>query len=66
MLSPNFYVNDFLGGAASKQDALKLSYDLIIVLKKAGLKVYKWLSNENKLLISVKISLYSNNGRDLS
>jgi len=65
-LSRDFYVDDFLGGAASKQDALKLRDDLIIVLKKAGLELCKWSSNEPELLVGVETLLYPNNGRDLN
>jgi len=40
-LNQDFSV-DFLGGAASLSEALKLLDDLITVLKKAGMELCKW------------------------
>lgn len=52
-LSRDFYVDDFLGGAASKNAALKLRDDLINVLAKAGMELCKWSSNQPDLLSTV-------------
>jgi len=64
-LSRDFYVDDFLGGAVSKQAALKLRDDLIIILKSAGLELCKWSSNEPDLLIGVEAAPSTNNELDL-
>jgi len=52
-LNQDFYVDDFLGGAASLSEALKLRNDLITVLKKAGMELCKWSSNDYRLLKDV-------------
>lgn len=51
-LSRDFYVDDFLGGATSKQAALQLHDDLIIILKRAGLEHYA--SNDPYLLFGAE------------
>lgn len=48
-LSRDFYVDDFLGGATSKRNALKFRDNLIAVLPKSGLKLCKWSSNHPDL-----------------
>jgi hypothetical protein len=53
VLKHDFYVDDFLGGAGSISEALKLRDDLIKVLQKAGMELCKWSSNDPRLLESV-------------
>lgn len=48
-LKHDFYVDDFLGGAGSISEALKLRDDLITVLQKAGMELCKWSSNDHRL-----------------
>lgn len=64
-LGRDFYVDDFLGGAMSKQAAFKLRDDLITILKSAGLDLCKWSSNDPDLLIGVEAAPDSNNELDL-
>lgn len=52
-LKHDFYVDDFLGGAGSISEALKLRDDLIAVLQKAGMELCKWSSNDPRLLENV-------------
>ncbi|KAF0706234.1 Integrase catalytic domain-containing protein, partial [Aphis craccivora] len=46
----DFCVDDYLGGASSKETALQLRNDLIKVTRKAGFELRKWVSNDNELL----------------
>jgi len=55
-LKRDFYVDDFLGGAESISEALKLRDDLITVLQKAGMELCKWSSNDPRLLENVDIA----------
>lgn len=46
----DFYMDDFLGGAMTKTEILKLREDLTTVLGTAGLELGKWSSNGPELL----------------
>jgi hypothetical protein len=59
-LSRDFYVDDFLGGAASIPEALKIRDELITILRTAGLELCKWASNEPRLLDGVDALIKSN------
>ncbi|XP_050063272.1 uncharacterized protein LOC114130946 [Aphis gossypii] len=49
----DFYMDDFLGGAMLKGDAIKLRDNLISIMSKAGLELRKWLSNDPELIADV-------------
>ena len=49
-LVKSFYVDDFLGGAATPEEALVLYNDLRAVLEKAGFHLKKWRSSSIKVL----------------
>ena len=49
-LEKSFYVDDFLGGAATIEEALILYKDLRAVLEKAGFHLKKWRSSSIKVL----------------
>jgi len=46
----DFCVDDYLGGASTKETALQLRNDLIKVTRKAGFELRKWVSNDKELL----------------
>jgi len=46
----DFCVDDYLGGASTKEDALQLRNDLIQVTRRAGFELRKWVSNDKELL----------------
>ncbi|CAK9801656.1 hypothetical protein ANTPLA_LOCUS2890 [Anthophora plagiata] len=49
-LQRDFYVDDALTGAATKEEALALREELTELLNSAGLNVRQWASNEKELL----------------
>jgi hypothetical protein len=51
----DIYVDDILSGANNLQNAVKMQDQLIEVLQKAGMKLHKWCSNNEKLLTNVPI-----------
>ncbi|KAF0716103.1 DUF1758 domain-containing protein, partial [Aphis craccivora] len=59
-LKHNFYVDDFLDGAGSISEALKLRDDLIAVLQKASMELCKWSSNDPRLLENVDTAINVN------
>jgi len=59
-LKHDFYVDDFLGGAGSISEALKLRDDLIAVLQKASMELCKWSSNDPRLLENVDTAINVN------
>ena len=46
----SFYVDDFLAGASTTQEAIKLYQDLTNILSKASFFLRKWRSNSNQVL----------------
>uniref|UniRef100_UPI001439C39A uncharacterized protein LOC117162199 n=1 Tax=Bombus vancouverensis nearcticus TaxID=2705178 RepID=UPI001439C39A len=50
VLQRDFYVDDALTGAETKDEALTLRTDLTNLLQLAGLNIRKWASNDNDLL----------------
>lgn len=59
-LKHDFYIDDFLGGAGSISEALKLRDDLITVLQKAGMELCKWSSYDHRLLENVDTAINVN------
>ncbi|XP_008179733.1 uncharacterized protein LOC103308325 [Acyrthosiphon pisum] len=49
----DFYMDDFLGGAESKEKAAELLTQLIALLGAAGMKLRKWSSNDIDLVKSI-------------
>ena len=49
-LEKSFYVDDFLGGAATPEEAMVLYHDLRAVLEQAGFHLKKWRSSSSKVL----------------
>ncbi|XP_065084474.1 uncharacterized protein LOC135706749 [Ochlerotatus camptorhynchus] len=49
-LVKNFYVDDFIGGAQTIEDAVQLRTELNELLKKGGFKLRKWTSNQLSVL----------------
>jgi len=49
----DFYMDDFLGGAESKEKAAELLTQLIALLGAAGMKLRKWSSNDIDLIKSI-------------
>jgi len=49
----DFYMDNFLTGADTIENTLKLRNDIIAVLKTTGLELRKWSSNVTKLLRGV-------------
>lgn len=50
ILQRDFYVDDALTGAATRDQALRLRKDLTQLLKLAGLTIRQWASNDRRLL----------------
>jgi hypothetical protein len=50
VLQQDFYVDDTLTGAETKDEAFKLPTELAELLKLAGLNILKWASNDRELL----------------
>ncbi|XP_065088587.1 uncharacterized protein LOC135710066 [Ochlerotatus camptorhynchus] len=49
-LVKNFYVDDFIGGAQTIEDAVQLRTELSELLKKGGFELRKWTSNQLSVL----------------
>jgi len=49
----DFYMDDFLGGAESKEETKELLIQLIAILGDAGMKLRKWSSNDIDLIKSI-------------
>jgi len=45
-INRDFYMNDYFDGAKSIKQTIQLSNALICVMKKVGMSLRKWLSNE--------------------
>ncbi|XP_065089796.1 uncharacterized protein LOC135710986 [Ochlerotatus camptorhynchus] len=50
-LVKNFYVDDFIGGAQTIEDAVQLRTELSELLKKGGFELRKWTSHQLSVLI---------------
>lgn len=55
------YMDDYLGGANTEQDAIKLVKDVIHVHKKGGFEICNFVSNSHAVLDSIDESLHSKN-----
>lgn len=53
VIARDFYMDDFLGGAATKRAATELRDGIIAILSTAGLELGKWASNEPDLINDV-------------
>ena len=53
----NFYVDDFLGGADSTQEALQLYTDIRSILHKGGFNLTKWRSSSKEVLKNIPAHL---------
>ena len=49
-LETSFYVDDFMGGAATTEEAITLYHDLRAVLEQAGFHLKKWRSSSTEVL----------------
>ncbi|XP_055622906.1 uncharacterized protein LOC129766405 [Toxorhynchites rutilus septentrionalis] len=49
-LRKNFYIDDFIGGASSTDEAIRLREELSDLMQKGGLELRKWTSNRFKFL----------------
>ena len=56
-IKESFYVDDFLGGAHSIQDAIQLYQDLRTVLLKGGFNLCKWRSSSPEVLDNIPLQL---------
>ena len=54
----SFYVDDFLGGADSIQEALDLFTNLRVVLQKGGFNLTKWRSSSKEVLQGIPSALH--------
>lgn len=50
----DFYMDDFLGGAESLQEALHLRNEIIEVMKRGGFELRKWTASDPNLLSDLK------------
>ncbi|GBL61029.1 hypothetical protein AVEN_146726-1, partial [Araneus ventricosus] len=51
----NFYVDDLLGGAGSREEAIQLVTEMQAMMKKGGFHLRKWISNEPSIFREVFI-----------
>ncbi|GBO29668.1 hypothetical protein AVEN_269126-1, partial [Araneus ventricosus] len=49
----NFYVDDLLGGAGSREEAIQLVTEMQAMMKKGGFHLRKWISNEPSIFREV-------------
>ena len=56
-LSRNLYVDDYIGGADSEEDAIELRRQCSEILSTAGMTLSKWNSNAKAVLQSVPVGL---------
>ncbi|XP_050521267.1 uncharacterized protein LOC126894359 [Daktulosphaira vitifoliae] len=52
----NFYVDDFLGGSDTFENAARLKEEMCTVLNKAGFELRKWSSNEPNLISQLQVN----------
>ena len=58
----SFYVDDFIAGANSLDEAFELVKELRDVCKKAGFNLRKWTSNENAILETIQMETVPGGG----
>ncbi|XP_055543811.1 uncharacterized protein LOC129729327 [Wyeomyia smithii] len=46
----DFYVDDYIGGAESEEEAILLRQELVQLLSKGGFRLHKWVSNSKAVL----------------
>lgn len=46
----DFYVDDFVSGASTQEEALEIGIQLAALLKEGGFKLHKWSSNSLSIL----------------
>lgn len=52
-IKSDFYMDDYLGGSDTKDNALKLRNSLIEVMRRGGFPLRKWMSNSSELLTDI-------------
>ena len=60
----DFYVDDYLSGASTKQEAKDLMLGVIAELKKYGMELRKWTSNAPELIFELPENLRENSNQD--
>ena len=60
-IKSSFYVDDFLGGAANPQEAIKLFSQIREVLQKGGFHLMKWRSTSQEVLNAIPPDLLETN-----
>ena len=60
-LKTSFYVDDFLGGADSPEEAIQLFHQIRQVLQKGGFQLRKWRSSSQKVLDQIPEDLLETN-----
>jgi len=53
-ITRNFYMDDYLGGAMCKPEAIKLRDNVNAIMKSASLVLRKWMSNDKELINDVQ------------
>ncbi|XP_021961694.1 uncharacterized protein LOC110857403 [Folsomia candida] len=53
VLQEDFYMDDLLSGADTEENAVKLQYEMIELLKRGGMSIRKFTSNSEKALQSI-------------
>ena len=53
----SFYVDDFLAGAKTESEAIKLVTDIRAILQQGGFQLCKWRSSSQKVLKSIPVEL---------
>ncbi|XP_025190399.1 uncharacterized protein LOC112590994 [Melanaphis sacchari] len=56
----DFYMDDFLSGAETIEEAIKLRDEVILIMKKAGMTLRKWSSNEPSIVSCISDKEKSN------
>ena len=56
----SFYVDDFLGGASSPDEALSLYKDITTTLASRGMSIRKWASNSKQVMNEIPVELHLN------
>ncbi|XP_055633006.1 uncharacterized protein LOC129773424 [Toxorhynchites rutilus septentrionalis] len=51
----DFYVDDYIGGASSVDEAIQLQNDLDTLMKKGGFTLRKWCSNKPEVLAGISV-----------
>lgn len=66
ILTTDFYVDDLMTGAATRQEAKEIQKELINLLSSGGFKLRKWTSNQQHLLESVPEDLREKGLREIN